>query len=713
MLTNEFNEFSENIEINFKFESNLNSIYNLWKITNLNQDLLNCKNSCNKRLNNRSWRLLNKKLIQKNENYLQDLSKESLSNLKPNKNQFLSNSNSYNNSNRPLLFLNNSKSTLFSHNSKLSLNGNQINQDITPISSSNMKNLHNNNLQSYDSDTSDISEDDEEFVSSDDDDEQEQVPVPKPQLNRSRTSFVRGFLPNQISSSKNIFYITPSPKNDGSQSDNYTKHDGSQSENYKDDGSPLENYKDDGSQSENYKDDGSQSENYKDDGSPSENYKNDGSQSENYTKHDGSQLENYTKHDGSQSENYKPNDTKNQLQETKPPIQRQPSLFNNKISYNQGDTSLSSTDISEDESEDEFRPPPTIPSQNNSLQTYQNSTKSNESEWLSVSSESDHLSHSPTPLKFDKKKSIQIPNSSLSKIHSGETDIIKQDDSKPRSLLSGLFLNELNDSSKKPLLKRSSTTGIITVDQDHSAIGCDKNKIKRPSILFQKKYTSMTDISKNYPHYQTNLLRTSIWNDLSSPPKPKPFVDDENSNNLFTKNKSIVGVSDFNVTTKSDPANDIPSSNHAFKNIISKSSLSLSNLFYQSKKYHGKHKSNKPTPEIKSSETSFNSLDQSPSLNNNSVKTGSETIDTPLETDSFSKKLSPKSTRREMMLSELSNSLKESILIDYRLGKVPLPTHVIKDEELLKNHKNRLGLDPNENDSDENHDLDDYHSKGW
>jgi hypothetical protein len=54
-----------------------------------------------------------------------------------------------------------------------------------------------------------------------------------------------------------------------------------------------------------------------------------------------------------------------------------------------------------------------------------------------------------------------------------------------------------------------------------------------------------------------------------------------------------------------------------------------------------------------------------------------------------------------MLSTELSKSLKESILIDYKLGKIPLPLKVINDGDFV--NKN----------SDTSECLDDYHLRGW
>ena len=64
-------------------------------------------------------------------------------------------------------------------------------------------------------------------------------------------------------------------------------------------------------------------------------------------------------------------------------------------------------------------------------------------------------------------------------------------------------------------------------------------------------------------------------------------------------------------------------------------------------------------------------------------------------------RLSPKSSRKSMFDNELSTSLKESLKIDYKLGKVPLPKKVIGQRY----------TDSDNSINDINND--DYHSKGW
>lgn len=430
-------------------------------------------------------------------------------------------------------------------------------------------------------------------------------------------------------------------------------------------------------------------------------------------------------------------------------------------------------------------------------------SEDNESEWMSVSSESDLNSPkvSMQPLKFDKKIPLAIPVARSTFSNSTDTfqnaTIYEENDEdlaesssmkskqmfKPTSLLSGLFLNDLaskegfnSSSPKKPLLKRSSTTGIITIDQDLSTTGRDRNKITRPSIMVSKKYTSLTDISKNYPHQQHTLLKNSHITPDVSLKKPSPEVvgppasdDDSEDDSLFAKQKSIVSISDFNVTTKpssihsgdtsvhengdrkSEPStvtNEISLSsslnkysssmnNHSLSKIISKSSMSLSNLFNQSKNRisstsnNFKNRSYLHPHKIPNDHSMSKSFDNSSFKSSKSGMGGKSPISRSFNklNESFKEeethgqeqpgnkptaqpiKLSRSSSKTPVPL-ELSNSLKESIDIDNKLGKVPKATRIINDEELLRQHRTKLGL-ASKNDSGEEDDVDDYHSKGW
>lgn len=817
------------------------SLYKLWKVTN-NQ--IRCpKISSTERLSNRSWRMLNQKVLLNNEansDGMKDLYVDSLSDLKPKLSQFLSS--------RPSLFLNTSKSTLFSHSSKNSSvgekneieeieNGSEDVSDISDISDI----LEEDDYASSDSDEQDkkINESNIQKINTYDQPEpnfafgyfppqldiQNKEAESKPPLNRSKTSFVRGFSPNHISvaslcskskeslsllakkninadcvdenmcrTNRNIFYIANSP-------------------------SPPEN--------------------------------NDNNRNSININRNG----NHKPVNKSSSLLSKTGESFGKASPSK--IKRQDSLFNNlqeqNNQVNANDDDYLSTDISEEDdgdSLDEYQLDIEDDAKNTICESTSNNNpfsddyndqpgnmnelpdtsakkksqtqdsdmivkdhgNDNDSEWLSISSE-DEKNYDPIPhekLVFDKRLNPMSNNSSIS------TDIIPIQEnekrgssppiSKPRSLLSSLFLNEMASSSStslfstantKPLLKRSSTTGIITIDQtDHGSnkgnTNKKSNKINRPSILFSRKHTSLTDISKNYPHYQNDLVQKHILNDYTND------QNNEDSEGDFPgKQKSIVGVSDFNVTTKATDISNTNSinndnsntkvndnvhndnitlasslnkyseslSNNSIKSLLSRSSLNLSQLFNSKNKLKKdlnvsteKQESLKPTsrnpgssqildcskslspsflpmspnsrtastqkqsnkldPYFKdragvNSNSNFNSTTSAVTNSDPNLKVNPHPIaksESNLTTNSEdnrsvnnprSIKLSPKSTRRSMLSTELSKSLKESILIDYKLGKIPLPLKVINDGEFV--NKN----------SDTNECLDDYHLRGW
>lgn len=388
------------------------------------------------------------------------------------------------------------------------------------------------------------------------------------------------------------------------------------------------------------------------------------------------------------------------------------------------------------------------------------STQSDDSEWVSVSEDDTKSDASVNPLNFRRKPLAP------SRHFSSDTIVLEKETSpsfKPKSLLSGLFLNEMAKQAvesqqallkerppSKPILKRSSTTGIITVGQDqdiHSHM-----KVQRPSIMFQKKFTSSVDISKNYPHHKNTLVKNHIVNDSK--------IDDNDGTHLSIKQRSIVGISDFNVISSkrsnkelkpsqgSSPKPSIISTSltkygyrksssnlyttfnegsNSIKTMISKSSLNLSS-FFQSKRY-GRNSS---TDKYELSKENNSKVKQPPSYQERELKSGQdienkiveraifewESIeskgiesrslykneDTVRQHESFEnqeilkEKMSPNSTQKTMLDTELSKSLKDSIIIDYKLGKVPLPEKTIGS---------RINYFIDEEDTD------DYYSKGW
>lgn len=462
-------------------------------------------------------------------------------------------------------------------------------------------------------------------------------------------------------------------------------------------------------------------------------------------------------------------------------IQRLDSLFNSNQLINSlaktaaKDDDSSSTEISEveselEESDDEKHNEKAKETKTSETKNGKNMETCNddESDWLSVSSEDDRscMQTVPTELIFSKRQNFGNRAGSGSNLSSTATINHGRSLGKTRSLLSGLFLNEMANPSqpsprRKPLLQRASTTGIITLDQ--SETNNRKNsteytkEVSRPSILFSKKYASTADISKNYPHYKNFLVQNDILRDESG-----NQTDSESES--VVKQKSSVGISDFIVTTKlmssgsqnnlenkdrpimkkymsyndnlplSSSLNKYSISSHSIKNILSKSSISISNLFNQKNMLRrGASSSDKisasKTFEPNQSFTVSRSAEErdvpvTNSLSPHSVspsiatKTNIRTqtsdvyekgnplndVGEPSALSSKTAKLSPKTTRRSMLSTELSKSLKDSIIIDYKLGKVPLPERVIRNEDLV--HGQTInGL------SDTG--TDDYHSKGW
>ncbi|CUM65560.1 uncharacterized protein PRCAT00003206001 [Priceomyces carsonii] len=711
------------LDLSLEYGSDLElSLLKLWRVTN--NGFVYSKYSSTERLNNRSWRLLNKKALldakQKRETALyahtlesmiSDLSKENLIDSEPKMSQFLSNR-----------VEPDSHSTLFSHSSRLSLNS-KSNPSIEDDSSSD--------------DISDISEEDDYISSSDEhdmddnsnppnEDEDSYFPrrLDEANISKTRTTFVKGFSPSSPSKSNRnesseVHPISKTTTNQSGKSIFYIEN------------SP----------------------------SPPQNVPLDGNSDE---------VNHCVEYPNSEI-----------TDKIVPPshIKRQDSLFSNFQLHSsiteKEQSDCSSTDISEDELEEDLsedgedKPKDSFPDRIKSIENGKGRKKStdggsdckrsvesgrapdDDSEWLSVSSEEEESRSTVFhPLKFDKRSYLMtteprdIERAPLDK--SAQDSLVR-----PRSLLSSMFLNQMHGNTEnhqtphphvsKPILKRSSTTGIVTIDQSRKN---GSNHQKWPSILFSKKYASLTDLSKNYPHYQNMLVKTNILNDCVS--------DQDEDDSLLGKQKSIVGISDFNVTTKSlnsgssrtevHKSGSIAShenrdtlssslnkysssvSNHSFKNLLSKSSLNLANLFSNNNKVksarlldiHGRcpQGSQEEVPNdihLKSSEDLDSSTnlstrrsEKSPKLSSSS-SSSTGTASAPIATETHSKplKLSPKSTRRNMLATELSKSLKESIIIDYKLGKIPLPTRVV--------HRRTTG----DSQPEEIDEVDDYHSKGW
>lgn len=664
------------IELDLSFscdsESSI-SLYKLWKITS--SDHIVSKHTSTLRLNNRSWRLLNEKLLRSSNRKLSnsmlklhDLSFEATSDFRPKPSQMLTN--------RPSLFLNNSKSTA---ESELSLSRHQ-------------KLLHAGTLEPFDSgdETSDISEDDEFYALSEDEDRKGSSEESRCMHSNMKSRYIEqtsdtaskdtpspkeqapSNTPTQnptIQDSRNIFYIgnSPSPPEDS-----------------KDDDDPLQQK-----------------------------------------------------------------------------IQGQDSLFSSQnlrssIAPNHL-SSLSSSEISED---DEYASE--VEDLGQSRQTDRSTARSamskrsyrsvddNESEWMSVSSDSEKMdSPLPQPLTFAKR----IPATKLSTTVSEPISIddskkISPSLSKPRSLLSGLFLNDMANSSNtshtsgrsigstkapKPVLKRSSTTGLITVDKANNS---RDTKLLKPSIMFSKRYASFTDISKKMSSFRSPVL--FVEEEDNSNAGRESRTGDEN---LFTKQTSSVGLSDYIVTARSttnlrnlDASKDSlkspvpdnheptlstslskysslhPSAGSSFKNILSKSSLNISTLFGLNKMQglgklrsmgHG-DRSNEALRSPKQYESGLSLFAENHPRQDSKRETAQEQnymSSTPEKTI----KVAAIPTKDFEPSVQISKSLRDSLLIDHRLGKIPLPERVISDEDLFRGQDREAFIEDN----------DDYHSKGW
>ncbi|KAG7194542.1 uncharacterized protein KQ657_004757 [Scheffersomyces spartinae] len=466
-----------------------------------------------------------------------------------------------------------------------------------------------------------------------------------------------------------------------------------------------------------------------------------------------------------------------------------------------------------------------LPSRKNSQRSEANSNyEDDSSEWLSITaSEDSHHEDQAPPLVFQKinpEKSSSTLNY-MAEIDEKEEEGVevalydREDTSspnspkakrKPKSLLSGLFLNEMAQTNGgasafkyppkkndgKPILKRSSTTGIITIEQNPK----NDTKVKRSSIIFTKKHMSLSDISRNYPHYANELVENTLL--LDNPPpssnslKPSSILEKEGSaqsrttqNNqnlmedpnelLIRKQKSVVGLSDFKVTITNSHTNGMlssslsryspssrvstsyddthgnnndsnggggatttttnESSNGNIKSMLSKSSRSLSGLFNVSKMKLSLTPLNRPEQNVLNDNVvtlaskreepfAVDSHEKSPNVVNvstppkvilphspqvhsllSSKDTTQSNADQPLGVHSTTApRLSPGTLRKAMIQSELSSLLKESIIKDYKLGKVPKPDRVVPNigPELV-----RAISDNNEEEDD------DYHSKGW
>lgn len=442
-------------------------------------------------------------------------------------------------------------------------------------------------------------------------------------------------------------------------------------------------------------------------------------------------------------------------QEMKPGvIKRQDSLFGtNRAQIPENHlSSVSSTDISDDDyTLDEHEH--IEASQITKISKASRSTnEDDDSEWMSVSSDGEQALESPMTrrLSFAKVHAARSPLKTLQD-DTSVSDVTRKPTplQKPRSLLSGLFLNEMAHNSvgsptsaksfttnsiapPKPILKRSSTTGIITVDKNSRTR--EQAKGLRTSIILSKRYASYTDISRRLGLYRSPVL--FIEEDEAPGESLNSNTNKSDTDSLLVKQTSSVELSKFMATatssnpsvivntsgpiasTNKSPTHDAaegmlssslskyaslhPSAGSSFKSILSKSSLNISNLFGLAKL--GKVK---PPNHVTTSEA-FKSPKQNeplPSLfagylsqQNSQEAVGYEEVYTK---QPFSKaiKVAPSRIKDFEPSIEISESLKDSLMIDHKLGKIAMPERVVQDDEF----GNGAYVD----------DSNDYYSKGW
>lgn len=293
-------------------------------------------------------------------------------------------------------------------------------------------------------------------------------------------------------------------------------------------------------------------------------------------------------------------------------------------------------------------------------------------------------------------------------------------------------------SSGKPLLKRLSTTGIITIEQARDSVN------KRSQIIFAKKHNSFTDISKRYPRFTNEHVLETIDAPTSTSGTNKLACGSPEG--ILGKQRSIVGISDINVIAKSHLTTAGACSGPAtvggdceiqfctsgqcnlslsltkyslmlnllFKNLLSKSLINLLKIYKTSRAKFQKLEllvglvdetplllmMTRPVALPKLLSPPLVSSPLSPVANILPTSASPTAIVAPVATPVCSMPLSPNTTRKAMLLSELSELLKESIKIDYNLGKVPRPARVVMRTATT-------------GDQDFDDGFDDYHSKGW
>ncbi|RKP32260.1 hypothetical protein METBISCDRAFT_25778 [Metschnikowia bicuspidata] len=422
-------------------------------------------------------------------------------------------------------------------------------------------------------------------------------------------------------------------------------------------------------------------------------------------------------------------------------------------------TSASSLEVSEDEEEyneqNETRGAAhTIRFAEPKLEKSNKSVKltDTDSEWVSFSSDGDLVEPSPVPPPLSFSKRIPLSTSPQTSVQGLRADHLTKEEAgsaTPQSLLSGLFLNDMAHNAvkngskmdkelpgsnqktslmhlelavlnQKPVLKRSSTTGIITVDRNTNT-----KTLQRPSIILSKRYGPLSDISRSVNHLNTHRSPVLYVEEEDTVTEGKSGTLEDNQ---FTKQLSSVGLLDLMVVANSNSNFSVleshvengpeqykivhqqpsrsesrlltslskfqPSAGTSLKSFLSKSSLNLSSLFGQTKQVK-----TRPEQPIASAETV--KLAPTPkSPKREEVSTSPRTTESlaMLSRSSMVWKFPKKDFKPSL---DISNSLKDSLLIDYKLGKNPLPDRVI-------NEKGLFGKDFMATEG-----YDDYRAKGW
>lgn len=384
-------------------------------------------------------------------------------------------------------------------------------------------------------------------------------------------------------------------------------------------------------------------------------------------------------------------------------VKRLDSLFDGIGHVPQPLSSVSSSDISEDEDEDEdgdtagFDGPEPRSSQGleTKLAKSARSINDTESEWMSMSLDGEGVSELPKTQPIQFKKRPQPPLLAPSTRPSGLQVDTQTLLFKPRSLLSGLFSSESATSPRlapsepseppfKPVLKSLATSHVITVDSQAR----DMRSVLRPSIFVSKRYGSVSDVTKHAAQRSPIVL---ITEEDSAPASHDPLKPEDA---LFAKQTLSVGLLNLMVMAEGrddgGPEQALSSSlskftvhpPSLFKQMLLKSSLNLSQLFSQSKK-----KQSDPKLAVMLQLFAGYLLQQ-----NLMEALRAELREKPV-------KVEPKAMKTFEPLVEISASLRDSLIIDHKLGKVPMPDRVISDENLQVQGQE---LEPS-----------DYYSKGW